>query len=109
MLDVAAGMATDDTDSVYISSAPGTIDWTTTGDNGMGNGSPLPPDLVPRLRQPRRLAGPLLDESQPAPIARRATRSSRRIGSFLTDGSAHILGFVQDGDVFYWGALPTLQ
>jgi hypothetical protein len=31
------------------------------------------------------------------------TTAFRRIGSFRTDGSAHILAFVQQGDTFIWG------
>jgi hypothetical protein len=33
-----------------------------------------------------------------------STTARRRIGSFLTDGSAHIVAFKQDGESFYWGA-----
>jgi hypothetical protein len=29
----------------------------------------------------------------------------RRIGSFVTDGSAHIIAYLQDGDEFQWSAI----
>lgn len=33
----------------------------------------------------------------------------RRIGSFLTDGSSHIIAFKQQGDEFLWNVVPTLN
>lgn len=42
------------------------------------------------------------DTSVTAANAPASTTASRRIGSFLTDGAAHIISFVQNGDRFDW-------
>lgn len=49
------------------------------------------------------------DTSVTAANAPSGTTAFRRIGSFKTDGSAHILAFVQHGDTFLWSVAPIDQ
>jgi hypothetical protein len=109
-LDVAAGQVADDTNAAMISVAAGTIDCTTTGANGLDAGS-LANSTWYHVYAISKAAGAspalLASTSASSPTMPATYTLKRRIGSFLTDGSAHILAFVQDGDTFYWSALPT--
>ncbi len=116
-LDTAAGVAADSTNAqmitigAFVKSVSGA--WTSgTGNNGMGNGLTVAnttwyhvclaynggtPDewfdtSVSCANKPSGVSGALF----------------RRIGSFKTDGSAHIITFVQNNDVFSWG-VPALS
>jgi hypothetical protein len=107
-LDVAAGQVADSTNAAMITVSAGVIDCTTTGANGLDAGS-LANSTWYHVYVIAKAAGAapalLASTSVSAPTLPATYTLKRRIGSFLTDGSAHILSFVQDGDTFYWGAL----
>jgi hypothetical protein len=116
VLDIAAGMAADSGNSVYISIGAFTKStagaWTSgSGNNGMGNGLTVAASTWYHVILANNGGTPDIYFDTSATGANRPAGISdtkvRRIGSFLTDGSAHILSFVQDGDTFYWGTLPT--
>jgi hypothetical protein len=105
-IDVAAGVCANDTNVAMISlPSGGAIDCTTVGANGLDAGAlavstwyhafaiSKPGGVPPALLASTSLASPAFPTGYTL---------KRRIGSFLTDASAHILGFVQDGDYFWW-------
>jgi len=111
VLDISAGSCADSTNTVMITlgaftkSTAGT--WTAgTGNTGMGVGLTIAnatwyhvfaiivtgmPDIY-------------FDASVTAANRPVGTTAFRRIGSFLSNGSAQIIGFIQDGDYFRWKA-----
>jgi hypothetical protein len=106
-VDVAAGSWTEVGQGTVLANVAGTIDCGTTGANGLDAGSLAnstwyhafaigKTDLTTAL---------LASTSASSPTMPSGYTLKRRIGSFRTDGSAHILAFVQDGDDFYWATL----
>ena len=115
VLDIAAGQAADGTNAALISSGAFTKStagaWASgSGSNGMGNGLTIANSTWYHVILANNGGTPDIYFDTSATGANRPAGISdskvRRIGSFLTDGSAHILAFVQDGDTFYWSALP---
>lgn len=51
----------------------------------------------------------LCSESATAPTLPSGYTEKRRIGSFKTDASSHILAFSQNGDEFLWNTAPSLR
>lgn len=109
-LDIAACQATDSTNAVYISPAAFTKTisgaWVAgTGNAGMGNGLSASASTWYHVFAiiNNGSADIYFDTSVSAANAPASTTAFRRIGSIMTDGSAHILAFKQDEDTFYWG------
>lgn len=120
-LDVAAGAAADNTNVNVIRCTAGTIDCGTVGANGLdagalGNTTWYHVFAIGKTDGTSAFLGSL---SPSAPTLPTGYTLKRRIGSFKTDGSAHILPFLQNGDKFQWttliaetpgsGAGPTTQ
>jgi hypothetical protein len=112
VLDIAAGSCADSTNAVpiigtaFTKSTAGS--WTAgTGNNGMGSGLSVAPGtwyhVFPIINNG--VYDVYFDTSVTAANKPAATTAFRRAGSILTDGSAHILAFVQDGDLFQWKTL----
>jgi hypothetical protein len=115
VLDIAAGQAADSGNAVMISIGAFTKStagaWTSgTGNNGMGNGLTIANSTWYHVILANNGGTPDIYFDTSATGANRPAGISdtkvRRIGSFLTDGSAHILAFKQVGETFYWSALP---
>jgi hypothetical protein len=110
-LDVAGGSCTDDTNAVMLVLSAGTIDCTTVGANGLDAGS-LGTSTWYHVYAISKAAGAstafLASTSASSPTLPATYTLKRRIGSFKTDGSAHILAFYQSGDTFLWGT-PVLD
>lgn len=106
-LDVAAGICCDDSQATLIASAGGVIDCATVGANGLDAGA-LATNTWYHAYAIAKAAGAapalLASQSASAPVLPGGYTLKRRIGSFRTDGSAHILAFVQDGDSFAFKA-----
>lgn len=107
-LDVSAGTAIDDTNVAPIVLPSGVIDCTTVGANGLDAGSLANTTWYhtfaiakPKGANPALLAS----TSVSSPTFPSGYTLKRRLGSFRTDGSAHILPFVQIGDEFLWKAM----
>lgn len=116
VLDVAAGQAADSGNAVYISIGAFTKStagaWASgSGSNGMGNGLTVAASTWYHVILANNGGTPDIYFDTSASGANRPAGISdtkvRRIGSFLTDGSAHIQTFTQDGDTFYWASLVT--
>lgn len=108
-LDVSAGQARDSTDALNIVfSASKTIDCTTTGANGLDAGSLVNSTWyhVFAIAKADGTAAVLASTSASSPTLPSGYAYKRRIGSFKTDGSAHIVAFSQNGDEFLW-AVPV--
>lgn len=106
-IDVAAGMAMDSTNAALMVYAGGTLDCGTTGANGLDTGALANSTwyhvfLIAIAGGARAL---LASTSATVPAMPGTYTLKRRLGSFKTDGSAHILAFVQDGDLFQWNAI----
>jgi hypothetical protein len=111
VLDIAACQASDSTNAVTITAAAFTKStagaWASgSGSNGMGNGLTIADSTWYHvcLANNGGTADYWFDTSvtcanKPSGIS---DTKYRRIGSFLTDGSAHILGFLQTNDTFTW-------
>jgi len=106
-LDVAAGICADDANAAMLSLSAGVLDCTTTGVNGLDAGS-LTSGTWYHVFAIAKAGGTspavLASTSIGTPVLPATYTLKRRLGSFKTDGSAHILGFVQDGDYFRWKA-----
>jgi hypothetical protein len=103
-IDVAAGVCADGTNAAMLSVTGGTIDCGTVGANGLdsgslGNSTWYHAFAIGKTDGTTALLG---STSLASPAMPTGYTLKRRIGSFLTDGSAHIVGFVQDGDYFRW-------
>ena len=117
VLDIAAGQATDSTNVVYIGlnsaitkSTAGS--WSVgSGQNGMGTGLSISSSTWYHVFAiiNSGVADAYFDTSVTAANAPSGTTAFRRIGSILTDGSAHILGFIQRYDLFFWKTIPALD
>lgn len=109
VLDIAAGQASDSTNlytlnlnSSITKSTAGT--WVVgTGQNGMGTGLTIANSTWYHVFLI--LNGTVdvyFDTSVTAANAPSGTLAFKRIGSFKTDGSAHIIAFIQVEETFYW-------
>lgn len=99
-MDIGTGYCTDDTNSVSINvSTALVIDCTTTGANGMDSGS-LPTTGTTHFFVIMKLDGTVagLASTSLTPTLPTGYFFKRRIHSMLTDGSAHLRGFINDGD-----------
>ena len=111
VLDIAAGSAADSTNtqninlgSAYTKSTAGL--WAAgTGANGMGVGLTIANSTWYHVFAIINAGNPdvYFDTSVTAANKPVGTTYFRRIGSFLTDGSAHIISFTQNGSYFAWG------
>jgi hypothetical protein len=104
-LDVAAGFCADDTNAFLIAGSAGVIDCATVGANGLDAGA-LANATWYHVYAISKAAGAspalLASTSASAPTLPDTYTLKRRLGSFKTDGSAHILAFTQNGDEFLW-------
>jgi len=102
-IDVSVGACADDTNAVTISqAASATIDCTTTGALGLDGGS-LANSTWYHIFKIMKADGTdslVASTSASFPTMPSGYTYKRRIGSFLTDGAAHIVKFWQYGDVF---------
>jgi hypothetical protein len=109
-LGIAAGTASDSTgtaaialSSAFTKSTAGT--WAAgSGSNGMGAGLTIANTTWYHVFAiiNAGVADVYFDTSVSAANKPASTTAFRRIGSFLTNGSAQIIDFVQDGDLFQW-------
>ena len=108
VIDVSAGVCADDTNVAMLNLPSGqTINGATTGAGGLDTGSLAASTWyhVFVIGKPGGGAGALVaSTSLASPAFPTGYTLKRRIGSFKTDASAHILGFFQFGDHFYWKA-----
>lgn len=111
VIDIAAGSCRDtsDTDNMVLAAfTKSTGGWASgTGHGGLDTGAVAASTWyhVYVIKQPGGLAGAtdaLISTSATAPTMPSGYTLKRRIGSFLTDGSSHIVTFKQDGDRFRW-------
>jgi hypothetical protein len=105
-IDVAAGVCSDSTNAAILSVAAGTIDCGTTGANGLDTGS-LANSTTYHIFAIGKTDGTtalLASTSVSSPTMPSGYTLKRRIGSVITDSSAHVLAFIQDGDLFQWFA-----
>jgi hypothetical protein len=108
-IDVTAGQCREDTNSATLVLAAGTLDCGTVGANGLESGSLANNTwyhvwaIAKADGTTARFASTSLGPALPSGYIYK-----RRIGSFKTDGSAHIWAFSQKGDEFLWlaGAAP---
>lgn len=102
-IDVSAGACADDANAVVISQAiSSTIDCTTTGALGLDSGS-LGNNTWYHVFKIMKADGTdslVASTSVASPTMPSGYIYKRRIGSFKTDGTAHIVGFIQFGDRF---------
>lgn len=105
-VDVAAGVCADDSNALMLTVSAGTIDCGTTGANGLDSGTLANSTWYHAfaIGKTDGTTALLASTSLSAPTQPTGYTLKRRIGSFRTDGSAHIVGFVQDGDYFRWKA-----
>src|SRR5712671_5748140 len=110
VIDVSAGVCADDTNVAMLNLPSGqTINGATTGAGGLDTGSLAASTWYHAfvIGKPGGGAGALLaSTSLASPAFPTGYTLKRRIGSFKTDTSAHILGFIQVGDIFRWSAPP---
>jgi hypothetical protein len=109
VLDVSAGTCSDSASAVLINIGAFTKStggsWTAgTGSNGMGTGLTITTSTWYHVFAIMNAgaADIYFDTSVTAVNAPAGTTAHRRIGSFLTDGSSHIVAFSQNGDEFLW-------
>lgn len=105
-IDVAAGACRDSTNAQTITLASLTIDCGVTGANGLDAGSLANATWyhVFAIAKTDGTSAGLASTSVSAPTMPSGYTLKRRIGSFLTDGSAHIIAFTQYGDEFLWAS-----
>jgi len=89
-----------------LSVAASTIDCGTVGANGLDAGTLANSTWyhVFAIGKTDGTTALLASSSLGSPVMPTGYAVGRRIGSFKTDGSAHILAFVQSGDEFRWAA-----
>jgi len=111
VLDIAAGFAADSTNAVMISLGAFTKStggaWASgSGSNGMGNGLTIANSTWYHVCLANNSGTPDLWFDTAAGCVNKPSGITdtkyRRIGSFLTNSSAHILAFSQNGDEFLW-------
>jgi hypothetical protein len=115
VLDIAAGWASDSTNqfpvillSAFTKSTAGL--WAAgSGANGMGNGLVIGNNTWYHVFaiNVSNVGDVYFDTSVTAANAPAGSSAFRRIGSFLTDSSAHIVAFAQIGDEFIWKVSVT--
>jgi len=106
-VDVAAGLVADDTNAVMIKVAAGTVDFGTTGANGLDTGS-LANSTTYHIYGIQKADGTqalLGSTSASSPTMPSGYIYKRLIWSVMTDGSAHILAYTQVGDTCYWSTV----
>jgi hypothetical protein len=103
-LDVAAGVCSDGTNVQMLSVAAATIDCGTVGANGLDiSGLAINTWYhVFAIGKTDGTTALLASASPTSPTLPLGYTLKRRIGSFKTDASAHIVGFFQNGDRFSW-------
>ena len=103
-LDVAAGVCADSTNAQMLSVTASTIDCGTVGANGLDAGTLANNTWyhVFAIGKTDGTTALLASTSLGSPTLPAAYTLKRRIGSFKTDGSAHIVSFIQSGDEFLW-------
>ncbi|HLG49069.1 MAG TPA: hypothetical protein VKY24_22685 [Reyranella sp.] len=109
-LDVAAGVCADSTNVQMLSVAASTLDCGTVGANGLDAGS-LANGTWYHVFAIGKADGTtaLLASTSVTPSLPSGYGLKRRIGSFKTDASAHIVPFSQVGNVFVWKTPPLDQ
>lgn len=105
-LDVAAGVCADSTNVQMLSMTASTLDCGIAGANGLDVGSLANSTWyhVFAIGKTDGTTALLASTSLGLPTLPATYTLKRRIGSFKTDGSGHILAFVQSGDEFRWAA-----
>lgn len=115
ILDIAAGFATSDDVSTEMSIASAYTKTTGSWTVGSGNGA-LDTGSVANStwyhvyiieRTDTGVVDFLFSTSASSPTMPTSYTKKRRVGSFKTDTSAHILAFSQNGDEFLWSAPPN--
>lgn len=103
-LDVAAGVCADSTNVQMMSVSASTIDCETVGANGLDTGSLANNTWyhVFAIGKTDGATALLASMSVVVPAMPTGYAVRRRIGSFKTDGGAHIVPFSQHGDEFLW-------
>ncbi|WP_319798336.1 hypothetical protein [Nitrobacter sp.] len=109
-VDVSAGKCADATGVLMMSLAAGTIDFTTNGANGLDTGS-LANNTTYHVFAIGKSDGTTAYYASTSltPTLPTGYTLKRRLGSVLTDGSAHIMAFVQTGDFFERRAAPIID
>ncbi len=109
-LDVAAGVCADSTNVQMLSVTASTLDCGTVGANGLDAGSLANNTWyhVFAIGKADGTTALLASTSLGSPTLPPTYTLKRRIGSFLTDSSAHILAFAQRGDEFLW-KVPSID
>lgn len=116
VIDIAAGTATDTTNTANIILGAFTKStagpWASgTGSNGMGAGLTVAPTTWYSVCLANNSGTPDVWLDTSAVCANRPSAITdvkyRRLGSFRTDASSHILAFTQTGKYFYWAAPTT--
>jgi hypothetical protein len=109
VLDISAGQCVDSTNAFVINLAAFTKStggsWAAgSGSNGMGTGLTIANSTWYHVFAIIKGGNPdvYFDTSVTAANAPAGTTAFRRIGSFLTNGSAQIIAFTQNGDEFAW-------
>lgn len=109
ILDIAAGFCLDSTNATGIPGAAFTKStggsWAAgSGGNGMGNGLTIANTTWYHVFAIINAGAydVYFDTSATAANKPASTTAFRRLGSVLTDSSAHIVAFIQIGDRFYW-------
>lgn len=105
-IDITAGQCGDSTFVTSMTLAAGSIDCTTTGANALDTGA-LGASTWYHAFAISKVTGAsafLASLSPSSPTMPSGYTYLRRIGSFKTDGSSHILPFVQFGNEFLWPA-----
>jgi hypothetical protein len=112
VIDIAAGMATSDDNTTSMTvAAPvsknANAAWAVGSTNGcLDSGTSLSPLSWYHIFVIERTDTGVVDQLCSISVSATALPTSytkkRRIGSFRTDGSSHILGFVQDEETFWW-------
>lgn len=103
-IDVAAGVCADSSNAQMLVVSAGTIDCATADANGLDTGSLANTTWyhVFAIGKADGTTALLASTSATAPTMPSGYTLKRRLGSFRTDGSAHIIPFSQSGDRFLW-------
>jgi hypothetical protein len=105
VVDIAAGQAADSSNAVMMNSTTVlTVNFATTGAGALDTGS-IAASTWYHVFLIAKVGGAVagLASLSITPSLPSGYSYYRRLGSVKTDGSSHILAFVQDEDTFYWG------
>lgn len=104
MIGVAAGAWTESGQTLVFANSSSTIDCATTGAGGLDAGSLANNTWyhVFAIGKTDLTTSALASTSASSPTMPSGYTLKRRIGSFRTNGSAQVIAFVQQGDVFTW-------